>query len=507
MGTFRCDEKPHLRKVLIANRGEIAVRVIRACREAGIGSVAVYSDPDRDYPHVGLADEAYPLDGVSSADTYLAVDKLLGIARRSGADSVHPGYGFLAENADFVGACADAGLVFIGPPADAMRRLGSKTAARETMQAAGVPVVPGTFEPLKDPEAAAGLADEVGFPLALKAVCGGGGKGMRVVEQSSELQSAFRSAASEAEAAFGDGSLYLEKLIERPRHVEVQFLADAHGNVVHLGERECSIQRRHQKLIEESPSPAVGPELRAEMGEVAVRAAQAVGYINAGTVEFLLDQQGNFYFLEVNARLQVEHPVTEQVTGIDLVRWQFRLAAGEPLRLKQQDVSWRGHAIECRVYAEDPDNSFFPSDGRIIGLREPGGPGVRVDSGVVAGLDVSLHYDPMLAKLITWGEDRTAALERLRRALREYLLLGLKTDLPLHRFVLSHPDFVAGQFDVGFLEREWKPGAWIEDEISSLAGVVATLATDERARRGWAIPAAGSDGSGWRMLARPSWTR
>jgi acetyl-CoA carboxylase biotin carboxylase subunit len=493
-----------LRKVLVANRGEIAVRVIRACRDAGVPSIAVYSDPDRDYPHVGLADEAYPLQGVSAAETYLDIEKLLEIARASGADAVHPGYGFLAENADFVEACDGAGLVFIGPGADAMRRLGSKTAARQTMQAAGVQVVPGSLEPLPNIETATKVAQQVGFPLVVKAVAGGGGKGMRVVSGPDELPAAFRSAASEAHAAFGDGSLYIERLIERPRHVEVQFLADTTGHAVHLGERECSIQRRHQKLIEESPSAAVGPELRARMGEVAVRAARAVGYVNAGTVEFLLDPEGNFYFLEVNARLQVEHPVTEQTTGLDLVRWQLRLASGEPLGLHQEDISWRGHAIECRVYAEDPDNHFLPSSGRILGMREPSGPGVRVDSGVRPGLEVSVHYDPLLAKLITWGGDRSAALERLRRALAEYLVLGLKTDLPLHRFLTRHPDFVAGQFDTGFLEREWRPGAWLDDELAKLAAIAAVLAVDEESSSAGLAAAATQSSSGWRTLARPS---
>ena len=467
-----------IRKVLVANRGEIAVRVMRACREAGIGSVAVYSDPDLEYPHVSAADEAYPLGGASAAETYLNVPKLLDVARRSGADAVHPGYGFLAENADFVDACAGAGLNFIGPPAAAMRQLGSKTAARQTMQAVGVPVVPGTLEPLATAEAAGEVAAQIGYPIALKAVSGGGGKGMRVVGSADELPSAFRSAASEAQAAFSDGALYVEKLIERPRHVEVQFLADAHGNVIHLGERECSIQRRHQKLIEESPSPVVDADLRARMGEVAVRAARAVGYVNAGTAEFLLDKRGDFYFLEVNARLQVEHPVTELVTGLDLVRLQLRIASGEPLALRQEDLAWRGHAIECRIYAEDPDNSFFPSTGRILGLREPAGPGVRLDSGIRAGLEVSLHYDPMLAKLIVYGEDRTAALDRLERALDEYLLVGVRTDLPLHRYLVRHPEFRAGRFDTAFLEREWRPGVWLDDELAARAALAAALAAE-----------------------------
>jgi acetyl-CoA carboxylase biotin carboxylase subunit len=495
-----------LRKVLVANRGEIAVRILRACRDAGLASVAVYSDPDRDWPHVSAADEAYPLGGVSASDTYLSIDKLLEIARRSGADSVHPGYGFLAENPDLVEACHGAGLTFIGPPAEAMRRLGSKTAARQTMQQAGVPVVPGSLEPLPSAEAVAAVASEIGYPLALKAVAGGGGKGMRVVRDPAELEAAFRSAASEAQAAFGDSALYVEKLIERPRHVEVQFLADAQGHAIHLGERECSIQRRHQKLIEESPSPAVDGDLRARMGEVAVRAAQAVGYTNAGTAEFLLDADGSFYFLEVNARLQVEHPVTELVTGLDLVRWQFRLAAGEPLTLSQQDVVWRGHAIECRVYAEDPDNQFFPSTGRILGLREPSGPGIRLDSGIRAGLDVSLHYDPLLAKLIVWGEDRPQALQRLRRALSEYLLLGVRTDLPLYRYLLDHPAFLAGDFDTAFLDREWRPGAWLTDDLVELAAIVAALGAEQDTSVSQPAELLHRQTSSWRAAARPGWS-
>ena len=494
-------------KVLIANRGEIAVRVIRACREAGLTSVAVYSDPDRDFPHARLADESYPLEGVTAADTYLRIDKLLEIARRSGAEALHPGYGFLAENPRFVEACQDAGLVFIGPSAEAMRQLGSKTAARRTMQAAGVPVVPGTLEPLATVEAAAEVAQQIGFPLALKAVAGGGGRGMRVVRAAGELEAAFRSAASEAQAAFGDAALYVERYIERPRHIEIQFLADAHGNAIHLGERECSIQRRHQKLIEESPSTVVDAELRARMGEVAVRGARAVGYVSAGTAEFLVDAERNFYFLEVNARLQVEHPVTEAVTGLDLVRWQLRIAAGEPLTIRQQDVAWRGHAIECRVYAEDPDNQFYPSTGRIAALREPSGPGVRVDSGVWEGLDVSLHYDPMLAKLIVWGEDRPAALDRLRRALREYLLLGLRTDLPLYHFLLRHPDFLAGRFDTGFLEREWQAGAWLDDELARQAAIaVALAAAEQEAPAVPAAPKAACESLAWRYALRPGWS-
>ena len=495
-----------LKKVLIANRGEIAVRVIRACREAGLTSVAVYSDPDRLYPHVSLADEAYPLEGETAAETYLDIDKVLEVAHRAGADAVHPGYGFLAEKPAFVEAVEAAGLIFIGPSADAMRRLGSKTDARQTLQAVGVPVTPGTLEPVPTADEALRVSDEIGFPVALKAVAGGGGKGMRVVRERDDLAAAFRSAASEAQAAFGDGSMYVEKFIDRPRHIEVQFLADAEGRVIHLGERECTIQRRHQKVIEESPSPVVGPELRARMGEVAVRAARAVNYVNAGTAEFLLDQAGNFYFLEVNARIQVEHPVTEAVTGLDLVRWQLRIAAGEPLTIRQEDVRWRGHAIEFRVYAEDPDNQFFPSTGRIVGLREPSGPGVRLDSGIRIGLDVSLHYDPMLSKLIVWAEDRPAALRRARGALAEYLLLGVKTDLPLHRFLVDHPDFAEGRFDTGFLDREWQPGAYLDDDLTTLAAIAAALGAESGTPAASTL-AASTPGSAWRVLARPGWSR
>ncbi|MCC7106860.1 MAG: ATP-grasp domain-containing protein [Chloroflexi bacterium] len=496
--------------VLVANRGEIAVRVIRACRDAGIRSIAVFSDPDRLAPHVRLADEAYPLGGTTAAESYLRIDRLLDTAARSGAEAVHPGYGFLAENAEFSEACGQAGLRFIGPPPEAMRRLGSKTAARQTMQAAGVPVVPGMLEPLPDVEQAAAVAAEIGYPVALKAVLGGGGKGMRVVRSAREIAAAFRLAAGEALTSFGDASLYIERYVERPRHVEIQFLVDSFGNAIHLGERDCSIQRRHQKLVEESPSPAVDLDLRARMGEVAVRGALAAGYVNAGTAEFLLAPDGSFYFLEVNARLQVEHPVTELVTGLDLVRLQFEIASGLPLSIAQDDVRWRGHAVECRVYAEDPDNGFLPSTGRIVGLREQDGTGVRIDGALELHQDVSLHYDPLLAKLIVWGPDRATAIERLRRALNEYLVLGVKTDLPLHRFLVDHPAFQAGAVDTAFLEREWRPGLAIDDSTAELAAIVAALDADARTasqRSGGLPPATGQrvdePVSGWRLLSRP----
>ncbi len=490
------------RKLLIANRGEIAVRVARACHELDIASVAVFSEPDAAAPHVRAADEAYPLGGTTAAESYLRADALIEIARRADAQAVHPGYGFLAENADFAQACADAGLVFVGPPPAAMRALGSKTAARKTMQSAGVPVVPGTLEPVPSADEAARVAAEIGFPIALKAVSGGGGKGMRVVERPEELEAAFRQASNEARAAFGDPAMYLERLIQRPRHVEVQFLADQYGTVVHLGERECSVQRRHQKLVEESPSPAVDAELRERMGEVAVRAAKAVGYTNAGTCELLVDQDGSFYFVEVNARLQVEHPVTELVTGLDLVHQQLRIAAGEPLGFTQADVRLRGHAIECRVSAEDPYNRFLPSTGRVTALREPAGPGVRLDAALEAGLEVSLHYDPLLAKLIVWGEDRATALRRMRRALGEYLVLGVKTTIPFHRWLTEHPEFAAGNLDTGFVDRHWGDDAGPIDDLLEMAAIAAALAHHDDLRTHRPLPARDDLDGRWLAGAR-----
>jgi acetyl-CoA carboxylase biotin carboxylase subunit len=491
------------KKLLIANRGEIAIRVARGCRELGVRSVAVYSDPDRSAPHVRAADEAYPLGGTTSAESYLRGDRIVEIARRRGAEAIHPGYGFLAENPDFAQACADAGLAFVGPPPAAMRALGSKTSARTLMQRAGVPVVPGTLDPIPTAEEAAEIARGVGFPIALKAVSGGGGRGMRVVERPEDVVSAFRQASEEAGAAFGDPSMYLERLVVRPRHVEVQLLGDQHGNVVHLAERECSIQRRHQKLIEESPSPAVDEALRARIGEIAVRAAKAAGYTNAGTCEMLLDQSGEVFFLEVNARLQVEHPVTELVTGVDLVHWQLRVAAGEPLDFRQEDVTLRGHAVECRIQAEDPLNRFFPSTGTIEAVREPAGPGIRIDGALEPGQAVTPLYDSLLAKLIVWAEDRPKALERMERALGEYQVLGVKTTIPFHRWLLRHPPFVAGDFDTELLERDWHPTGEIAPELAERAAVLAALA--EHLRRGRRRPAAAAsteEGGRWLSFAR-----
>ena len=442
------------RKILIANRGEIAVRVIRACRELDISPVAVYSEADAAALHVRLADEAYLLGPAPSSESYLRIDRVIEAARASGAEAVHPGYGFLAENADFARAVEAAGLVFIGPGADAMELMGSKTNARRAAQAAGAPVVPGTTTPLSSLAEARGTAASVGYPVMLKAAAGGGGKGMRLVAAEDELASALETAQSEAQSAFGDPSVYIEKAVERPRHIEIQVFADAHGNFVHLGERECSIQRRHQKVIEECPSPINDPDLRARMGEAALRIARAADYVGAGTVEFLLsDVTREFYFLEMNTRLQVEHPVTEMVTGIDVVREQIAVAAGRPLSFTQDDVSWTGHAVECRVYAEDPDNNFLPSPGRITHLRAPSGPFVRDDGGLYGGAEVPIYYDPMIAKLAAWGRTRAEAVERMRRALDEYVLVGIKTTLPFFREVMRDPEFVAGRLDTGFIPR------------------------------------------------------
>ncbi|HET9492800.1 MAG TPA: acetyl-CoA carboxylase biotin carboxylase subunit, partial [Chloroflexia bacterium] len=421
---------PRISKVLVANRGEIALRIVRACAEVGIESVAVYSDADRTSLHVREADEAYRIGPPPAAESYLVMDRLIEVARKSGADAVHPGYGFLAENDAFAQAVIDAGLIWIGPSPAAMRLLGDKLAARRVAQEAGVPTVPGSDVSISNPAQAMAAVKRIGYPIMIKAAAGGGGKGMRLVRSPDELESALRTAQSEAQSSFGSGTVYFEKYLETVRHVEIQLLGDRYGNIVHLGERECSIQRRHQKLIEESPSVALDNELRSRMGAVAVAAAQAAGYTSAGTVEFLLDPEGNFYFLEVNTRLQVEHPVTELVTGIDLVLEQFRVAAGRPLRMKQHDITIRGHAIECRIAAEDPFNNFVPSLGMIAELSEPGGPGVRVDSSLYRGAKVSVYYDPMVAKLIVWAPTRAHAILRMRRALQEYRIVGVQTNIP-----------------------------------------------------------------------------
>jgi acetyl-CoA carboxylase, biotin carboxylase subunit len=481
-----------VRKVLIANRGEIAVRVIRAARDAGLCPVAVYSDCDRTARHVRMADEAWPLGGNTPAESYLRIDRLIDIARASGADAVHPGYGFLAENAAFAAACRDAALTFIGPSPEAIALMGSKTAAREAAEAAGVAAVPGTATPLPAdaPESAVlATAGRIGYPLMLKAVAGGGGKGMRTVASAGELASALRAARSEAQSAFGDGAVYLERRIERPRHVEVQLLGDRHGTVVSFVERECSIQRRHQKVLEESPSPAVSPELRGALADAATKIAGSVGYTNAGTIEFLLDQSGRFYFLEMNTRLQVEHPITEAVTGVDLVQWQFRIADGKPLAIDPAAARLaRGHAIECRVYAEDPDAGFMPSPGRLLRLRPPSGPGVRDDGGYEAGGEVPIHYDSLVSKLIAWGGSRHEALARMRRALAEYEIAGVKTTIPFFTWLLEDADFLAGRVDTTFLDRalDARAGARFAEpdrESVDLAVIGAALAAYDAPRR------------------------
>lgn len=473
-----------MQKILIANRGEIAVRIIRACRDMGLRTVAVYSECDRAALHVRLADEAWPVGPSPPRESYLRIDKLIDVATRSGADAVHPGYGFLAENEDFAAACRDAGLTFIGPSPEAIALMGSKTAARQAAIKAGVPVVPGTEEPLADdvPESRVlEIATSIGYPLMLKAVSGGGGKGMRMVTGPDELPSALRAARSEAGSAFGDSAVYLERRLLKPRHIEVQLLGDHHGTILPFVERECSIQRRHQKVVEESPSLAVSPALREKMTSAAAAVARSVGYTNAGTIECLLDEDGRFYFLEMNTRLQVEHPVTELVTGVDLVGWQLRIARGEKLDLDPEALLQpRGHAIECRIYAEDPENNFLPSPGRIHGLRVPSGPGIRDDSGAYVGGDVPIFYDPMISKLIAWGENRPHALARMRRALAEYEVRGIRTTIPFFQWVLDDEDFVAARFDTTFIDRKLggrngEPLRPIETDVEELAAIATAL--------------------------------
>ena len=440
------------RKILIANRGEIAVRILRACRELGITSVGVFSEADRTALHVGLADEVYPIGPAASRESYLRIDKLMDVARKAGCDALHPGYGFLAENPALPRACTDAGITFIGPSAEAMEAMGSKTAGKQLARRSDVPTVPGTDDPIENPAEAQSLARSMGYPVLLKAVAGGGGKGMRVVPNDAAFAGAWRDAASEALNAFGDPRVFLEKYLIGPRHIEIQILADAHGRVVSLGERECSVQRRHQKVIEEAPSPVVTPDLRRKMGEAAVRLARAGGYVNAGTVEFLVDASLNFYFLEVNARLQVEHPVTEQVTGLDLVKLQIAIAAGHRLPFAWESITPRGHAMEVRFYAEDPDNNFFPSPGKILSRHAPTGPGIRLDEGVYEGYTVPTEYDPLLSKLIAWGNSREEAVARLRRALEEYSIAGVKTNASLFRRILAEPDFLRAEIHTRWLD-------------------------------------------------------
>src|SRR5512146_2892841 len=497
------------KKVLVANRGEIAVRILRACRELGIESVAVYSEADRDALHVRYADEAYLLGPAPSRDSYLRGDKIIDIARSCGADAIHPGYGFLAEREGFAGACISAGITFIGPKPSAIAAMGDKMRARETVAAAGVPVVPGT-------EGTGAMTDEelmreaprIGFPLLIKASAGGGGKGMREVQSAEDLPSLLHAARREAEAAFGDGNVYLEKLLEGARHIEIQVLADAHGNVIHLGERDCSLQRRHQKLIEEAPSPFMDEQLRRRMGEVAVKAAKAVGYVNAGTIEFLVDKDRNFFFLEMNTRLQVEHPVTEETTGVDIVGEQIRIARGRQLSYKQEDIELRGHAIECRINAEDPYNGFLPSTGRITHSLLPTGPGVRIDTGVYPGFEITPYYDPMIAKLIVWGETRGQAILRMRRALEEYRIVGVRTNIPFHQTMMDSHRFMGGQYDTRFVEeRFWMPQADADGTgYPEIAAVLETLVAHQvNLRSAEFVMPNERDTSNWKWMGR--WER
>jgi acetyl-CoA carboxylase biotin carboxylase subunit len=497
-------------KLLVANRGEIAVRIIRACHEMGIGAVAVYSDCDREALHVRLADEAVHIGASPARESYLNVDRLIDAAAATGASLVHPGYGFLAENARFARACADAGLTFVGPPPDAIQLMGDKHSAREAALRAGAPVVPGTARPFSTeaPEAdVAAAAAQIGFPLLVKAVAGGGGKGMRSVATAADVRSALRMARSEAAAAFGDGSVYLERRLDTPRHIEVQLLADAHGTVVPFVERECSIQRRHQKVVEESPSPVVDVALRRALADAAASIARTVGYTNAGTIEFLLDASGAFYFLEMNTRLQVEHPITEEVTGVDLVQWQIRIACGERLTIPmEQALTPRGHAIECRIYAEDPDRGFLPSPGLVRALSVPGGPAIRDDRGVTAGFEIPVFYDSLIAKLVVWGDDRQAAIARLRRVLDEYRVVGVKTTLPFFRWLVDEPAFADAAFSTTYLDgvlaaRQGQPfcepaGNDLED-----AAIAAGIAAWFRAH-GSTSGASREERGAWRRAAR-----
>jgi acetyl-CoA carboxylase biotin carboxylase subunit len=493
------------KKILVANRGEIARRIMYTCREMGVATVAVYSDVDCNAIHVLEADQAVLLGDAEPTASYLNIDKIITAAKETGAEAIHPGYGFLAENADFAEHCEQNGLTFIGPPAPVIRKLGDKTVARQTMIKNGVPVIPGMTRPESDPEIMAREADHLGYPVLIKAAAGGGGKGMRVVQTRAEIREACLSAASEATSAFGNGAIYLEKYLARPRHIEFQILADRYGDVVHLLERECSIQRRHQKIIEETPSPAMTPKLRERMGKAAVAAARASGYVNAGTVEFLLDSDGSFYFLEVNTRLQVEHPITEMVTGIDMVRHQLSIAAGEPLTLVQEEIQVRGHAIECRIYAEDPEQGFYPSPGKITYMIEPSGPGIRNDCGVYAGFQVPVEYDPILSKLIAHAENRDAAIQRMIQALERYVILGIRTPIPFLIDVLRSKAFVAGETFTDFVIShfaDWKPER-TDADMARIAYIIDDLAGRKKTKVSSA--GAGEPLSPWQSLG--NWRR
>lgn len=473
--------KRAIKKILIANRGEIALRIHRSAKEMGITTVAIYSDPDRTCPHVLLCDEAYALNGKTSTETYLDVDKIITIARKANVDAIHPGYGFLSEKAFFAKSVLDAGLQFIGPLPETIELLGSKTAARDLLSKNKIPIVPGTTKPLKSLEEAIEAASAIGFPVLIKAAGGGGGKGMRRVESPDEMKSALERARHEAQSSFSDDRIYIEKYIVNPKHIEIQILADNHGNVIHLGERECSIQRRHQKVVEECPSVALTPQLREKMGKIAVEIAKTSRYLNAGTIEFLLDKEKNFYFLEVNTRVQVEHPITEMVYGIDIIKEQLRIAQGEPLSLNQSDVKINGHAIESRIYAEEYDNNFLPSTGLITHYQPSEGPGVRNDSGIRTGSEISMYYDPMIAKLIVHARNRPEAIEKMKRALREYKIHGVKTTIPFCEMVMFHPEFAGGNYDINFVAKHYLvPDSKLTENESIAIASSMTLANGQR---------------------------
>jgi len=495
------------KKVLVANRGEIAVRIIRACRELGLETVAVYSEVDRSALHVRLADEAYLLGPAPARESYLRADKIFEIIKKSGADALHPGYGFLAEREDFAQACLDGGIAFIGPKPSSIAAMGDKMTARETVRKAGVLVVPGTEDVgnMSDDELLT-IAPKIGFPLLVKATAGGGGKGMREVRSLEEMPELLKSARREAESAFGDGNVYLEKLVEGARHIEIQVLADTHGNVIHLGERDCSIQRRHQKLVEEAPSPFMDEDLRQRMGDMAVKAAQAVEYVNAGTIECLVDKDRNFFFLEMNTRLQVEHPVTEMVTGVDIVKEQIRIARGRPLQYKQEDIRFNGAAIECRINAEDPYNGFMPSTGKITHSLLPTGPGIRVDTGVYPGFEITPYYDPMISKLIVWGETRAQAILRMRRALEEYRIVGVRTNIPFHQTLMDSHRFMGGQYDTRFVEERFAINDTNDPEMAEIAAALATLSAHQQTQRAAQFVQRNErDTSNWKWVGR--WER
>jgi len=498
------------KKILIANRGEITIRVIRACKELGVPTVAVFSEADRAALHVRAADEAYCIGPAPSRDSYLRYDRILEVAKACGADAIHPGYGFLSENAEFAEACAAQGITFIGPNPRAIRVMGNKTTSRVAVYEMGVPLVPGMRENLTSEDQALEWADRIGFPIMMKAAAGGGGKGLRMIARREDVAAAYRAAKSESLAAFGDDAVYLERYIENPRHIEIQVLGDKHGNIIYCPERECSIQRRHQKVIEEAPSPIVDPEMRRQMGEAALRAARAVDYDSAGTVEFIVSGKSReFFFLEMNTRLQVEHPITEMITGIDLCKEMIRSAAGYELPFKQEDIQCNGHALECRIYAEDPDNRFLPTPGKIIGLRVPGGPWVRDESGMYEGLDVPIHYDPMLSKLVVWGSTRERMVTRMLRALSEYAVKGIKTTIPFHARVLRNEKFLAGDIDTNFIDTQFRPQDEAREkpheDIALVAAAIKAYRRDKAkalGRLGGTSEGGGQDASAWKASGR-----